>query len=150
MMPQRNALFHGSCSRVQCSCLMWNEIDTQDSSNSDIDCRCSDRYCELYKLYDNDSIDVTSCKLPPLAYVERNLVADVYSILSNINNDRHYHTDNEEWSIRLLRWILAPVCKIQAPEICFISNIDVHALDIFNSSETFNPKELIPYFRLHF
>jgi hypothetical protein len=149
-MPQGNALFHGSCTRVQCICPLWTDTDTQDSSNSDIDCLCTDRYSGLYKLCNNDSIDVTSYKLDAYAYVERNLVADVYAILSRIKNDTPHHTDNEEWSLRLLRWILSPVCNIPAPEISFVCNNDLHTVDIYCLSNNFNPKELIPCFRLRF
>lgn len=141
---QMNTLFHGSCKTIQCRCESDTDTDTADNSNSDVDCVCVDHLCALYsKNYTKNYI--------VYAYVERLLVEEVYNMLTDKSNDHredHYREDQSEWVIRLLRWILAPICHISAPELSFVANTDLQTLDIYNSCSTFKPKEMMPLFSL--
>jgi hypothetical protein len=141
---QMNTLFHGSCQTILCRCESDTDTDTADNSNSDVDCVCVDHLCALYsKNYTKNYI--------VYAYVERLLVEEVYNMLtdkSNDNREDHHKEDQREWVIRLLRWILAPICHVSAPELSFVANTDSQTLDIYNSCPMFNPKEMMPLFSL--
>ena len=106
------------------------------NSKSEIKCN---QYCKLCQLKNTNLIIQ--------AFVERPLVQEAFSILSG--KDNYQSEDDREWVMRLLRWILGPVCHVSAPEISFIANTELQTLDIYNSCVIFNPKETMPRFRLY-
>jgi hypothetical protein len=130
-MTPSTALFHGSSTKADCMCGMWERggVDAQDSSSSDTECFCSGRFCALYEVdYDINHVETT-------AYIQRQLVENVYE-----------HSD--EWGVRLLRWSLSPLCKIAAPELHFVANKEKGTLDVFQTGMTSSSITKLPCFRL--
>jgi hypothetical protein len=136
-----NSLYHGSLRKVMCKCRYWASSDSCDSgSNSSIECMCGDSYCALYEICHEDGY------IKPCAYVEKTCVTDVYQFLSNHGDVMH--TVDSEWAVRLLRWILAPLCKIAAAELSFVVNHDLDSLDILFAKDFINNDEKTVCFRI--
>ena len=131
-------MFHGSCYNIS-------------SSSSDVECAskcaCVDNHCALCHWDNTHGVNIEINRSIVHAYIERYLVEDVYNMLSGKSN--HHDEDDREWVVRVLRWTLAPICHVSAPELSFIANTDLQTLDIYKPRTTFNPKETMPCFRLH-
>lgn len=52
-------------------------------------------------------------------FIQHAMVQDVYNIITHSRLKTHIQSQDEEWSLRMLRWILEPHCSIKAPEISF-------------------------------
>ena len=113
----------------------------------DVECVYADQFCTLCQLKNTDDLSLETNNLIVKAYVERPLVQEAFSILSGKDNSQS--EDDREWVMRLLRWILGPVCFVSAPEISLVANTESQTLDIYNSCGIFNPKETMPRFRLY-